>query len=388
MVPENGLFGFGAEYRDPCTPGQRAFYPSTSVSVSTIQETTMTKKHVTAPMTRRSAIGTIAAAGAMTLGASTAKAQQGDANWQRIVAAAKREGSLVIYHQAVPQVLERVTKDFMALYPEIKVEYRRLLTPVTHMQAIENEKAGKLDGADISQYANAIWYRDKAQENFFIKPVGPATADYPKDSLLYGAVPVTAVMPFVMAYNSNLVKTPITTMRDMLRPELRGKVGSSDLVAETSYAFYEWVERTQGADFLAQFAAQKPRLTVGVLPLLQSVAAGELEAALIGIHAVANGLIAQGAPIKVVQPNPAFASVDVLAALAHSRRPNAAQVFLDFMMSRRGQGAWNGNGETASVIPGIPGSLDAKTMQPWDVFRYTAEFQREYKLKFDKLFKA
>ncbi len=40
------------------------------------------------------------------------------------------------------------------------------------------------------------------------------------------------------------------------------------------------------------------------------------------------------------------------------------------------------------MIPGIPGSLDAKTMQPWDVFRYTPEFQRDYKLKFDKLFKA
>ena len=341
-----------------------------------------------APMNRRSALGTLGALGAMAVGAPAARAQQGDANWQRIVAAAKREGSLVIYHQAVPQVLDRVTKDFMAQYPEIKVEYRRLLTPVTHMQAIEAERAGKLDGADITQYANAIWYRDKAQENYFIKPIGPAAADYPKESLLYGAVPITAVMPFVMAYNSNLVKTPITSMRDFLRPELRGKIGSSDLVAETSYAFYEWLEKTQGADFLPLLAAQKPRLTVGVLPLLQSVAAGELEAAIIGIHAVANALISQGAPLKVVQPNPAFASVDVLAALAHSRRPNAAQVFLDYMMSRRGQGAWNGTGETASVIPGVPGSLDARTMQPWDVFRYTAEFQREYKLKFDRMFKA
>ena len=339
-------------------------------------------------LTRRSALGALGALGALALATPVAQAQQGDANWQKVVAAAKKEGSLVIYHQAVPQVLDRVTKDFMAMYPEIKVEYRRLLTPVTHMQAIESEKANKLDGADITQYANAIWYRDKSQENFFLKPVGPATAEYPKESLLYGAVPVVAVMPFVMAYNTNIVKTPITSMRDLLRPELKGKVGSSDLVAETVYAFYDWIEKTQGADFLAQFAAQKPKLTVGVLPLFQSIAAGEIAAGLYGIHAVANTLIAQGAPMKVVQPNPAFASMDVLAALAHCRRPNAAMVFLDYMMSRRGQGIWNGSGETASVIPGIPGSLDAKSMQPWDVFRYTPEFQRDYKIKFDKMFKA
>ena len=33
--------------------------------------------------------------------------------------------------------------------------------------------------------------------------MGPATADYPKESLLYGAVPIVAVMPFVLAYNTN-----------------------------------------------------------------------------------------------------------------------------------------------------------------------------------------
>ena len=327
----------------------------------------MTNDNKRNSVNRRSAMGTLGALGAMALTAPRLNAQQGDANWQRIVAAAKKEGSLVIYHQAVPQVLDRVTKDFMTQYPEI-----------THMQAIETEKSNKLDGADITQYANAIWYRDKSQENFFLKPVGPATAEYPKESLLYGAVPIVAVMPFVVAYNTNLVKTPITSMRDLLRPELKGKVGSSDLVAETVFAFYEWIEKTQGADFLTQFAAQKPKLTVGVLPLFQSIAAGETAAGLYGIHAVANTLIAQGAPMKVVQPNPAFASADVIAAVAHSRRPNAALVFLDYMMSRRGQGIWNGTGETASVISGIPGSLDAKTMQPWDVFRYTPEFQRDY----------
>lgn len=346
----------------------------------------MSTEHQASPrINRRSAI---AALGALGLAGQAAQAQNVDPSWQKIVAEAKKEGAVIIYHQAVPQVFERLAKDFRTLYPEIKVEYRRQITPVTHMQAIENEKATKLDGADITQYANAIWYRDKAQENFFLKPAGPATAEFPKDSLLYGVVPVVAVMPFVMAYNTNLVKTPVTGMRDLLRPELRGRVGSSDLVAETVFAFYEWIEKTQGADFLPQFAAQKPKLTVGVLPLFQSIASGELAMAAYGIHAVANALIAQGAPMKVFQPNPAFASRDVMAALAHSRRPNAALVFLDYVMSRRGQGVWNGSGETASVIQGLPGSLDARTMQPWDVFRYTPDFQRDYKAKFDKMFKA
>jgi len=57
------------------------------------------------------------ALGAMALTAPTLRAQQGDANWQRIVAAAKKEGSLVIYHQAVPQVLDRVYQGFHGPVP-------------------------------------------------------------------------------------------------------------------------------------------------------------------------------------------------------------------------------------------------------------------------------
>lgn len=330
----------------------------------------------------------LASMGALAAASVLPARAQGSAEWQRIVAAAKREGSVVVYHQAVPVVLERMAKDFMAVYPEIKVELRRLITPVTHMQAIENEKNTKIDGADVTQYANAIWYRDRSQDNFFIKPIGPAAAEYPKEHLLYGQVAVVAIMPFVMGYNTNLVKTPITSYKDLLRPELKGKLGSSDLVAETVFAYYEWLEKGQGPDYLAQLAAQQPKLTAGVVPLFQGLASGELAAAAWGIHSVANGLIAQGAPIKVFQPNPAFASADVVAALAHARRPNAAQVFMDYMISRRGQTVWNGTGETASVIPGIQGSLDAKTMQPWDVFRYTPDFQRTYKAKFDKMFKG
>ena len=62
----------------------------------------MTNEDNRNPVSRRSAMGTLGALGAMALTPPALRAQQGDANWQRIVAAAKKEGSLVIYHHAVP----------------------------------------------------------------------------------------------------------------------------------------------------------------------------------------------------------------------------------------------------------------------------------------------
>jgi iron(III) transport system substrate-binding protein len=312
---------------------------------------------------------------------------QGDANWQKIVAAAKKEGNLVIYYQTVSPLIERVIKEFNVVYPEIRVESKRQVQPAQHMAVIENEKKMNIDGADITQYANAIWYKEKAAENYFLKPAGPAAADFPKDYLLYGVVPIIAIQPFMIAYNTNLIKTPPTSYRDLLKPEYTGRVGASDMVAETVFAYYEWVEKTYGEDFLPKFAAQKPKLGVGVVPITQGTASGELAGTLMSIYAIANPLIASGAPIKTVLTNPAFASADVMAGLAHAKRPNAAQVFMDFIMSRRGQQAWNGRGETASPIQGIPGSLEAKNMNIWDPFRYTPEFQKNYLVKWNKLFK-
>ncbi len=312
---------------------------------------------------------------------------QSDANWQKIVAAARKEGSLVIYYQTVSPLIERVIKDFNVLYPEIRVESKRQVQPAQHMAVIENEKAMNIDGADITQYANAIWYKEKAAENYFLKPIGPATADFPKEYLLYGVVPIVAIQPFFLAYNTNLIKTPITGYRDLLRPEFKGRVGASDMVAETVFAYYEWVEKTQGADFLEKFAAQGPKLAVGVVPITQGTASGELAGTLMSIYAIANPLIAGGAPIKTVLTNPSFGSADVMAAVAHAKRPNAALLFMDFIMSKRGQTAWNGRGETASPMAGVPGSLDAKTMNIWDPFRYTPEFQKNYLVKWNKLFK-
>lgn len=312
---------------------------------------------------------------------------QGDANWQKIVAAAKKEGNLVIYYQTVAPLIDRVIKDFQAAYPEIRVESKRQIQPAQHMAVIENEKKMNIDGADITQYANAIWYKEKAAENFFLKPIGPATAEFPKEYLLYGVVPIIAIQPFFIAYNTNLIKTPITGYRDLLRPEFKGRVGASDMVAETVFAYYEWVEKTQGADFLEKFAAQGPKLAVGVVPITQGTASGELAGTLMSIYAIANPLIEKGAPIKTVLTNPAFGSADVMAALAHAKRPNAALLFMDFIMSKRGQTAWNGKGETASPMAGVPGSLDAKTMNIWDPFRYTPEFQKNYLVKWNKLFK-
>jgi hypothetical protein len=55
-------------------------------------------------------------------------------------------------------------------------------------------------------------------------------------------------------------------------------------------------------------------------------------------------------------------------------------------MSVDGQKDWHSSGGSASPLPGIPGSLDASTITPWDIDAYPSEVVAKYRERFNKIF--
>ena len=98
-------------------------------------------------------------------------------------------------------------------------------------------------------------------------------------------------------------------------------------------------------------------------------------------------LIEQGAPIKVVVPKPGFGYANGMTLLGWAKRPNAAQVFFDYLTSVRGQTMLAAKGEMASPRPNIPHSLDASTIEVYDSTPYTADVVTARRQKWTSLFK-
>ena len=73
----------------------------------------------------------------------------------------------------------------------------------------------------------------------------------------------------------------------------------------------------------------------------------------------------KGAPIEYVVPNPGIGNRYAMAAFGWSKRPEAALVLLDFLMSIDGQTAWHGRGESASPRAGIQGDLSSSAVTHW-----------------------
>jgi iron(III) transport system substrate-binding protein len=246
------------------------------------------------------------------------------AAWEKIVAAARKEGRVHFYSVALPAATERMVSGFKKAYPGIEVDVFRNASAAV-MPRIDQERASSADGADIVATTDFAWFSARAKEASFLAPVGPATRNWPPQFLTSGNYATVALELFVIPYNKNLVKAPPQGYADLLKPEFKGKVGTLEAGSQSVSSWYDWLEKTQGGDFLARLKDQNPKLYVSTAPLTQAIVAGEILAGVLGIGSSTKAMMATGAPMAYVVPNPAYASSYAIAALPWSRRPNSAQ---------------------------------------------------------------
>jgi iron(III) transport system substrate-binding protein len=311
------------------------------------------------------------------------------ADWAKIKEAARKEGKVIVYGTMGPAQHERIVAAFNAANPGIKMELVRVVGAALTAKVEQERQQPNVVGADLVLTADIRWAGDAVKKGYLKTPVGPAAAAYPDAWLRGGQVALMAHTPWVMHYNTNLVKTPITSYQDLLRPELAGKVGGVSLVAEVVTLFYKWLDESNPG-YLEKFAAQKVKMYPSTVASANSTASGEISAGVFSVIPVDNALHAQKAPMKTVIPAQAYGFAYGSAVLGWSKNPNAAMVAQDFIMSVQGQSAVVGNAEAASPLPNVPGALDVSkinlTLIDWD--KVTAEGVKTFEARWNSLFGA
>jgi iron(III) transport system substrate-binding protein len=309
------------------------------------------------------------------------------ADWAKVVAEAKKEGRVALYSAAVPAVLNRLKADFEKLNPGITVEVTRIVGTQL-VSKMDQERDTGADGADVAITPETTWVADRIKAGQLKLPNGPAAAAWPAKYIQAGGSPILAIEPMVIAYNTNLIKTPVNSYEDLLRPEFKGKLGTPDLIATIFMAWYDWLDQTRGSKFLPALAAQQPRFFASAVQSTQLLVAGELAGVVLTVPTITSPLMAQGAPIRIVAPASGVIGTPYYGVAAGwSKRPNAAAMFLDYVMSPAGQTTWAVNGEIASPLPNIPNSLPIASTAPADPSKFTPDVAKEYKAKWDKIFK-
>jgi iron(III) transport system substrate-binding protein len=264
---------------------------------------------------------------------------QGADREQKLVAAARKEGTVSIYTSLNPKDAAPIVEGFEKKYG-IKVVLWRASGEKMVQRALTEARASRFtpdvfesDGVEMEILAREKLLREFASPSFADLPAGafPPHRMYVADRFNF----------FTIAYNTNLVKPEEVpnTYQDLLLPRWAGKIGIEASDSDWFAALVKSMGETEGMAYFHKLAQARPQVRTGHTLISELVAAGEIPlAAAVYNHAVER-LAQSGAPIKWKALAPTMARPGAIGLARNAPHPHAALLFADFMLSREGQEA-------------------------------------------------
>ncbi len=274
-------------------------------------------------------------------------------------AAAKKEGKVVIYGTAIPQIMSIIQKGFEQKYG-IKTEYWRADATKVIDRALMDWRAGR-PGFDIVTGARGAMLLLK-QEAAFARYVPASIEAFPtkfKDK--DGQLTAWRVTPVGVLYNTDSIKPGATpkSFDDLLDPKWQGKISMPDPSQHASTAQFLWnLQRLKGEkwlDFVKGLARQKPHLVDSYSSVPTAIIRGEV---LLGITYV-QYVVQQKGPIGYVPLDRYLTDPSDIGLSAKAADPNAGKLFIDYVCSPEAQKRVAGTGEfvlAPGVYPAIKGA--------------------------------
>lgn len=143
----------------------------------------------------------------------------------------------------------------------------------------------------------------------------------------------------VIGYNSKLVAKSEAPKgyEDLLNAKWKGKLGLDD----KQYIWFDGLLKVMGGDkglaYFRRLAAQDIHFRSGNTLLANLLAAGEFGILVNARPESVDELKQKGAPVEWVAPRPTTANVLPIAVAKNTQHPNAARLFMDFILSEEGQ---------------------------------------------------
>ena len=295
------------------------------------------------------------------------------ADYAQVVKDGTAEGKVVIYTSTDGDQAKAMLEAFKAAYPGIEIEYNDLGTNGTYNRVISEAAASQV-GADIvwtsamdqamSLALDSYTETYKSQET----PQIPAWANF-KDTL-YG----TTVEPIGFIYNTKLLpenEVP-KTRADLIKfikdnkDKFSGKLASFDPEKSGTGFLHDTNDVRATPNFweLADaFGAAKGKTYSSSGSMKETVVSGENVLAFNIIGSYALKWVKDSPNLGVGFGTDYTAAFSRVAAITKGApHPNAAKLFLDFMLSKAGQEALVASGGLPSVRTDVASGLNIKTL--------------------------
>lgn len=281
----------------------------------------------------------LAAVGALALTACAEPEGGGDATADG--AGAEGGGGTVTLYTSEPQAkIDEVIAAFNEEQPDIEVEVFRAGTGELKAR-IETEKATGEVGADVLLAADVPTFEGYKEEDL-LREFTPTDADALDEVALDpdGYFVGTRIIPTVIAHNTNDVEEPPTSWADLTSEEYADQIvlPNPDVSGAAAFNASAWSLHPElGPDWISALGANNPQVAESNGPTSQAVAEGSRPIGIV-VDYLVRDLAAKGSPIAVSYPSEGVPFITQPGAIfADTDDPEAAELFLNFLVSQKGQ---------------------------------------------------
>lgn len=268
------------------------------------------------------------------------------ADYQKIIDGAKKEGKLVIYGATDSKAAHPLIKDFGALYPGITVEYNDMNSTEVYNRFISEAAAGG-NTADVMWSSAMDLQMRLASEGHALAYRSQEAAKIPAWAVWSDQAYGTTFEPAAIVYNKRMVtgaevpKTHADFAKLIVNPKFRDKVTTYDI--EKSGVGFMFM--TQDAHELPGFAAlqnafgaARLRVQSSTGTMLERISSGEnlIGYNVLGSYALVRAKIDPS--LGVVLPSDYTLILSRVQFInKKAKNVNAAKLWMDYMLSARGQ---------------------------------------------------
>ena len=290
------------------------------------------------------------------------------ASYADTIAAAKKEGKVVIYSTTDTAAASFLLKDFQALYPGISVEYNDMNSTEVYNRYISERAAGG-GSADVLWSSSMDLQIKLVTDGNAMAYASPEIAGLPAWAVWKNEAFGTTYEPIAIVYNKRLLtgdEVP-QSHADMMRvfttkaDKLKGKVTTYDIEKSgVGFMLITQDSRQNPAfwDFVKALGKIGPRFQSSSGTMMERISSGEN---LLGYNIFSSyaALRAKRDPsIGIVLPKDyTLVMSRVLFASKGAKNPNAAKLWVDYILSKRGQTIIGTQAELGSIRADVEGEM-------------------------------
>ena len=257
------------------------------------------------------------------------------------VAKAEQEGEVVYYghdgEAGIGTLLDAFKKDF----PKIKTSYTRLQTGALYAKITAERSANRfaVDVLQLSDISPAVDFQKKGGW----EPYGsPELAGYKPEhqSVPAGHYGWAGVSFAGISYNKSKVKPEDApkAWKDILKPTFRDGVSAKLATSGMQHAQWYTLRKLYGNEFWQEFAKQRPKGFDARAQLFDRLSKGDDRMCVLAEYAGYTLFAEKGADIEFVAPADGLPATPIfIGAVNRAPHPEAAKLFVDWALSRRGQ---------------------------------------------------